>query len=205
VLNTNSLIEVNFTDKYRSLELKRGEIHVRVAHDSARLFTVIAGDKIVKAIGTAFSLEITSDDRIELIVTEGEVVVGAQEIPHDATVDVAPDVQISLSVTVMAGEQLIIDALQEEIMEIPPEEIEVKLSWRQGNLVFRGESLEDAVAEIGRYTTVEFVILDDDLKKVRIAGLFKAGDVDGLLATLKENFDVSYQRTSDGRILLTSL
>jgi transmembrane sensor len=71
--------------------------------------------------------------------------------------------------------------------------------------VFQGESLEDAVAEIERYTTVEFVILDDELKKVRIAGLFKAGDVDGLLATLKENFDVAYERTEDGRILLTSL
>jgi len=28
------------------------------------------------------------------------------------------------------------------------------------------------------------VFLDDDLKKVRIAGLFRAGDVDGLLETL---------------------
>ncbi len=79
------------------------------------------------------------------------------------------------------------------------------MSWRQGNLIFRGESLEDAVAEIGRYTTVEFVILDDDLRKVRIAGLFKAGDVDGLLATLRENFNISYQHTGDGKIVLTSL
>ena len=86
-----------------------------------------------------------------------------------------------------------------------PKRSRLKLSWRHGDLVFRGESLEDAVAEIGRYTTVEFVILDDDLKKVRIAGMFKAGDVDGLLATLRENFDVSYERTGDGKVLLTDM
>ena len=205
VLNTNSLIEVRYTEKYRLLSLERGEIHVRVADDKSRPLAVIAGDKIVQAVGTAFSLEITSDQRIELIVTEGKVVVGAQDIPHHATSNIAPVVQNASSVTVVAGEQFVLDVLKEEIKEIPPEEIEVKLSWRQGNLVFRGESLEYAVAEIGRYTTVEFVILDDELKQVKIAGLFKAGDVNGLLATLRENFDVSYERTGDGKILLTGM
>ena len=205
VLNTNSLIEVNYTDKYRLLRLERGEMHVQVTHDTARPFFAIAGDKIVKAVGTAFSLEITSDQRIELIVTEGKVVVGVQKNPQGVTAHVTPDFQVLSSVTVAAGEQFVLDALQEVITEIPPEEIEVKLSWRQGNLVFRGESLEYAVAEIGRYTTVEFVIMDEELKAVKIAGLFRAGDVDGLLATLRENFYVTYERTGDGKILLTSL
>ena len=204
-LNTNSLIDVYYTDKNRLLKLERGEIHVRVSHDEARPFSVIAGDKIVTAIGTAFSLEITSDQRLELIVTEGKVVVGVQENPRDATAGIAPDVKLMSSVTVAAGEQIILDVDEGEVTEVSPEEIEVKLSWRHGDLVFRGESLEDAVAEIGRYTTVEFVILDDDLKKVRIAGMFKAGDVDGLLATLRENFDVSYERTGDGKVLLTDM
>jgi transmembrane sensor len=159
----------------------------------------------VKAVGTAFSLEIVSNQQIELVVTEGKVLVGVHQGPQGVTADGSPDFLESLSVTVSAGEQIILGPSEEEITDVPPEEIEVKLSWRQGNLIFRGESLEDAVAEIGRYTTVEFVILDDDLRKVRIAGLFKAGDVDGLLATLRENFNISYQRTGDGKILLTSL
>lgn len=205
VLNTNSLVEVNYTDRYRLLRLERGEIHVQVAHDKARPLSVIAGDTIVKAVGTAFSIEIVSDQQIELVVTEGKVLVGVHQSAPGGVGDVTPDVQLSSSVTVVAGEQFILGAPEEEITEVSPEEIEVKLSWRQGNLIFRGESLEDAVAEIGRYTTVEFVILDDDLRKVRIAGLFKTGDVDGLLATLRENFNISYQRTGDGKILLTSL
>ena len=135
----------------------------------------------------------------------GRVLVGVHQSATGGTADNSPDILASSSVTVAAGEQLILGTPEADITEVSPEEIEVKLSWRQGNLIFRGESLEDAVAEIGRYTTVEFVILDDDLRKVRIAGLFRAGDVDGLLATLRENFNISYQRTGDGKILLTSL
>jgi transmembrane sensor len=205
VLNTNSLVNVNYTDQYRLLRLERGEIHVQVAHDKARPLSVIVGDTIVKAVGTAFSLEIASNQQIELVVTEGKVLVGVHQSTLGGTANNSPDISASTSVTVVAGEQLILGIPEEEITEVSPEEIEVKLSWREGNLIFRGESLEDAVAEIGRYTTVEFVILDDDLRKVRIAGLFKAGDVDGLLATLRENFNISYQRTGDGKIMLTSL
>lgn len=61
------------------------------------------------------------------------------------------------------------------------------------------------MTEIGRYTTIEFAILNENLKGVRIAGRFRAGDVEGLLATLRENFDIIHQRTADGKILLTSL
>ena len=180
-------------------------MHVQVAHDESRPLSVIAGDTIVKAVGTAFSLEINSNQQIELVVTEGKVLVGVHRSALGGTADISPDILASSSVMVAAGEQLVLGTREEEIVEVSAEEIEVKLSWRQGNLIFRGESLEDAVAEIGRYTTVEFVILDDDLKKVRIAGLFKAGDVDGLLATLRQNFSISYQRTGDGKIMLTSL
>ncbi len=205
VLNTNSLITVEYTDQYRLLRLKRGQIHVQVAHDKVRPLSVIAGDKIVQAVGTAFSLEITSDQQIELVVTEGKVLVSVYQGPHGIPTEITPAVLAPSSVSVVAGEELILGSLDEEILEVSFEEIEVKLSWRQGNLIFRGESLEDAMAEIGRYTTVEFVILDDDLRKVRIAGLFKAGDVDGLLAALRENFNITYQRIDDGKILLTTL
>jgi transmembrane sensor len=185
--------------------LERGEIHVQVAHDKVRPLSVIAGNKIVQAVGTAFSLEITSDQQVELVVTEGKVLVSVYQGAHGGPTEFTPAALAPSSVSVVAGEELILGSLDEEILEVSFEEIEVKLSWRQGDLIFRGESLEDAMAEIGRYTTVEFVIVDDDLRKVRIAGLFKAGDVDGLLAALRENFNITHQRIDDGKILLTRL
>ena len=92
--------------------------------------------------------------------------------------------------------------LTEQVTDVTAEDIEVKLSWRRGNLVFTGESLEDAVKEVGRYTSVEFVFIDEHLKKVRVGGVFKAGDVEGLLATLRENFNIVSQRIDGETILL---
>jgi transmembrane sensor len=181
--------------------LKRGEIHVQVAVDKIRPLTVLAGDRIIQATGTAFSVDITDDKQIELVVTEGRVLVGVRE---NSSKSVDLPILAAGALTVEAGEEIAFGSAKGKVMKVTSEEIEVKLSWRKGNIIFRGESLEDAVKEIGRYTTVEFVILDDSLKTVRIAGLFRAGDVEGLLATLRENFDIVNSRSNDGKILLTS-
>ena len=205
VLNTNSRIEVIYTDTYRLLRLERGEIHVEVAHDTDRPLSVAAGDRIMQAVGTAFSVQITPDQKIELVVTEGMVRIGVHANPHTAKVVVAPPVLQASSVALVAGEEVLLGSPDEDVVPVSPEEIEVKLSWREGNLIFGGETLEDAVAEVGRYTTIEFVILDEDLKKETIGGLYKAGDIDGLLASLRGQFNIVHEWTDDGTILLTKL
>lgn len=203
VLNTNSLLKVKYTTQQRFINLQRGEVHIDVAHNESRPLTVQAGDQLVQAVGTAFSIELHSDQNIELVVTEGKVLVGVLPDLIQKVQDGEPVVLPSSSRSVSKGEQLITGPSVEEIEKIEPTEIEVKLSWREGNLIFRGESLEDAVAEISRYTPVEFIFLDENLKKIRVAGLFKAGDVTGLLATLRRNFDITYERQED-RVLLGS-
>ena len=67
---------------------------------------------------------------------------------------------------------------------------------------FREKTLEEAIHEISRYTSVEFEILDDNIRAVRVAGLFKAGDINGLLLTLRENFQIPSQRVGTERVLL---
>jgi len=203
-LNTRSAIRTHFTGQQRALFLERGEVHVQVAHDKERPFNVYIGDKMVQAVGTAFNLEITEDQQIELIVTEGKVIVAVLEAGQMGS-PVVPVLPVETAdMALEAGEQVVISDSEQPIESIKPEEIEVKLSWRGGNLVFRGESLEQAISEIERYTPVQFEIMDEQLKKLRVAGLFKAGDVEGLLATLKQNFKVRYQRIGEDRILLSS-
>ncbi|MAH56719.1 MAG: hypothetical protein CL531_10820, partial [Aestuariibacter sp.] len=47
---------------------------------------------------------------------------------------------------------------------------------------------------ISRYTQVKFVIDDDRIIDTRIAGYFRVGDINGLLAALENSFDIqSYQ------------
>ncbi len=207
VLNTNSALTVEYTESNRLLNLLRGEVNISVASDKSRPLSVMVGDKVVQAIGTEFNLEITSDQTIELVVTEGIVMVGVLDGAVDeASVD-KPLILTPASRLVAAGQEYSFDADEQgtesaEANPIDSGEIAVRLSWRNGNLIFRGEPLEDAVNEVGRYTAVQFVFLDEESKKVRVAGHFRAGDVEGLLAALREHFNISYEWQGDDKIVL---
>ena len=201
-LNTGSRIGVRYTREARLLHLESGEVHVQVAKDPQRPLSVMAGGRIVQAVGTAFNIEIKPDREIELVVTEGAVRVGEQPQQSDAVRNNVKVVLPSSAVVVTAGQELVMGDEVEVVGPISEAEIQVKLSWREGNLVFRGESLAKAVQEVERYTGVEFIFVDENLKEVRVSGFFKAGDVHGMLAVLKENFSIEFQRESDNRVLL---
>lgn len=209
VLNTYSLIHVSYSDLNRILTLERGEIHVSVAHDPARPLSVVVGDTVVQAVGTEFNVEITSGQNVELVVTNGVVMIGVLDADV-SELSVNEPVLLSPSSTLVAsGQEVRLQSapaqdIPIEMKPIEAEEIAVRLSWRNGNLIFRGESLEEAVTEIGRYTAVEFVFLDEDSKKVRLLGMFRAGDVDGLLTALRKNFNISYEWVNDGVIHLSA-
>lgn len=206
LLNTNSLIKVVYSDKQRLLILERGEMNIEVAHDAERPLSVMAGQSIVQAVGTAFNVQIINDGEVELIVTEGKVLVAERgDIRGDVAAKADSDPIKPLperSTVVSKGERVVLSASQEVIAKVSDSDISAQLSWRQGNLVFRGETLAEAVVELSRYTPVKFELADPQLRDIRIGGRFKAGDVDGLLATLKENFNIDYERPDAERVLL---
>lgn len=204
VLNTNSQIEVAYSDDARVVHLVRGEIHVEVVKDPSRPLSVVAGDRIVQAVGTAFSVQITQDQQIDLVVTEGLVVVGVRA-PGVRRVVAPPVIAQSEDNTVAAGENLIMGGDEEIITPVSDEEIEIKLSWREGSLIFQREPLEQALAEVERYTTVKFVFIDEDLKTRAVSGRYRAGDVESLLVALRTNFNITHEVAEDGRVLLSSL
>lgn len=205
-VNTDSRVSVDYSASARVLRLVRGEIHVDVVPDPARPLSVIAGDRIVQAVGTAFGVEITADRQLDLVVAEGKVRVGRHPggTPDDREA-AAVRQPVRAARLVSAGQALIVRAADETLMPVSPGDIEAKLSWREGRLIFRDEPLEQAIAEIERYTTVEFVLLDDALKTQSISGRYKTGDVEALLLALRANFDIAYEYAGENRVLLRSL
>jgi len=203
VLNTNSQVHVRLTKHHRLLTLVKGEAHIDVASDPNRPLSLVVQDKIFQALGTAFSVELDADENIELVVTEGRVLVGQRPRPSSGSAQVITPVLPASSTTVDAGQELRITSRGLRKMTVSPDEIAARLSWRQGNLIFRGESLEEALREVSKYTTIEFVFLNDAIKLEPIAGRYKAGDVETLLAVLRENVGIAYERTDDNQILLS--
>ncbi len=200
-LNTNTQVSVTYSEKERLLVLKKGELLVEVAHNKQRPLRVKVGERIVEAVGTAFNVYLKDEQNFDVIVTEGRVQVKAAS---DKTV--APNAKsLEKAIQILnQGERLSVHASQPTAVEaIAAAVISDRLSWRNGNLVFRGERLQDALHELSRYTPDRFRVADSRINELRIAGLYKAGDVDGLLLALKENFNITNSRSNDGVIELS--
>jgi len=211
ILNTNSFVQVRYSQNARVIELQRGEIHIDVAHDKSRPLSVIAGGKVIQAVGTAFNVEVRSK-LVELIVTEGKVLVAKAStalLPSKlpSTFNIMPTRLPQNSMAISKGEKVDLDVtggFQEKVTKVNPLDIAASLSWRNGNLIFRGESLSAAMVEISRYTDIEFELADDKkLREVKVAGMFKTGDVIGLLEALSSNFNIRYEKTGKKKIVLS--
>jgi len=202
LLNTNSVLLVRYTDEYRLLDLQRGELHVEVAHDKSRPLSVVANQKVIQAVGTAFSVQVKTSE-VELIVTEGKVIIGQldkKQVINEETLTISAS-----SLAVSQGEIASLAAMNigaDKVSVIDHKAIKQSLSWRQGNLVFNGETLAEAMAEVSRYTSVTFEIADEELKQIKIAGRFKTGDVKGLIAVLNHNFNIKTDRVNKKLVVL---
>ena len=70
-------------------------------------------------------------------------------------------------------------------------------------LIFNGESLGEALQEVSRYTATRFELNDPELASLKVAGVFKTGDIKGLLDSLQANLGVEHQRLGEHRVSLT--
>ena len=59
------------------------------------------------------------------------------------------------------------------------------------------------MAEISRYTTISIDIVDPALKKIRIGGQFRVGDVDGMFDVFEENFGLSITMIDNSRVQIS--
>ncbi|MCZ8528071.1 FecR family protein [Alteromonas sp. PRIM-21] len=202
-LNTNSLVTVDFTSSARNIVLLKGEAHFEVAHDKTRPFSVTAGNNTVTAVGTAFNMQYVDDNAFELVVTDGKVLVKDRfkaSSSNESLFGKRPVTEEGL--LMFAGEKATVLGKVETRESMSQDEIDDDLAWQQGMIVFKGEPLESVLLEIGRYTPVRFHISDNSLRKRRVAGYFKVGDIDGLLSALESSFNITYEKVTETSIEL---
>lgn len=201
-LNTATRVEVAFSSEERRISIVRGEAHFEVQHDPVRPFVVLAGGRRIRAVGTAFNVRLDRSGRLEIIVTEGRILVTARAGAGRSEESGAalPEARVE------AGEQLQADVsdAQWRVQPLLQETLSSRLAWQRGMLVFDGEPLEAALAEVARYTDVRFEIQDDALRTMRVGGFYKSGDIDGLVRSLEQNLGISATREADGHVVLAA-
>lgn len=196
-INSGSQIEVAFTKQQRKINLRQGEAWFEVAKDKSKPFIVEAGDALIRAVGTAFSVRRLATGS-EVLVTEGTVEVWSKDGTAQKRL-------------VTAGEHAF---LATDAKAIPvtrqPDEVNRKLAWREGKLVLSSQTLGEAVADFNRYSPKTIVILDPLLQDKRLVGQYQldapelfAKDVSMILdvpiAITSEKILIGQSRTANQR------
>lgn len=204
-LNTNTIVHVAYSQRAREITLERGEATFSVAHEATdRPFNVIAGQRTFQAQGSQFNVR-TLPRNVDLIVFKGSVRILDARPREPKTPARRRDVITYGEQTIGAFEEALVDPGFQSVSPIDRSEVAARLAWQKGMIIFSDKALEDALAEVERYTSARFVLTDQKLGALRVSGSFPTGNVNAVRLALRQNFLVASRRDTRGRIVLSPL
>jgi transmembrane sensor len=183
-LNTDTVVDVKFSEGSRSVRLETGQAFFTVAHGDLRRFLVMAGKTEIAAVGTQFDVRLKGRSTV-LTVVEGQVDVRTGNRQGAAPAQV---------MRVAAGHRLQIDG---DVMPAQSESVDVQgaVAWLQRRIVFEREPLGEVADEFNRYGVVQFIIEDAGLRALPVSGVFNADDTDSFSAFLASLDGIRVERT----------
>lgn len=199
-LDAASSVEVDYSGERRQLHLISGRARFDVARDPLRPFSVAAGDKLVVATGTSFSVEMLAR-RVEVVLYEGHVsvlrtaadapprpVTAARGVPVEQLL--RPGTQVALPSDGPAATLAQVDLPRSQ-------------SWEAGQLSFTDEPLASAVERMNRYSRTPLELGDAAAGRIPISGVFNTDDPASFVEGITGVFPVRGDRRGD-RIVLSS-
>ncbi|HYG25945.1 MAG TPA: FecR domain-containing protein [Caulobacteraceae bacterium] len=163
-LDTDSVLRVLDSQDERLVSLEKGRAFFKVAKDHRRPFVVLAAGHRVRALGTAFDVQV-GPGKFEVTLVEGRVKV---ETPSPRRAD-------AVTAELRPGQRL---AVVEDAPKLVQVDLRTETSWHDGRLTFVRDPLSEAVAEMNRYSDKKIVFRDGEIPDKSIIGVFRAGDVD---------------------------
>lgn len=200
-LNAASTLRVAYSPARRRVLLERGEGLFDVAKDKTRPFEVVAGDTVVRAVGTRFLVQRHGDGRVEVTVYEGVVEV-TKPVAANAEMAEAKDAQASPQPLRLGVGQTAVSAAQHTLVALAePQAMGRKLAWQQGRIEFDRTPLLDALEEVNRYSSLPIRMNDASLQTMLVSGSFSTRDTAVFLRSLEQGFGLRVQRAGDAWVL----
>jgi transmembrane sensor len=193
-LNSASSARVEYSGESRVIHLDRGEGFFKVAHDVRRPFWVVTPGSWVRAVGTAFNVYLRPY-AVEVTVSEGVVKVGTSKSKSGAAPSAEEATGIPAAV-VKAGQQAELQGELTSTRGLSTGELARAVAWREGILYFENRPLEEVVAELARYSSVQFIIGDEKVRRMLVGGTFQASPqgTEAFLATLEQGLGLRVRR-----------
>ena len=194
-LNRGAQLSIDFTAGVRRVRLMRGEAHFAVAKNPERPFVVEAGGVTVRAVGTAFNVQLTSA-AVEIVVAEGRVAVGREAEAHSTPM-----------ASVLDARQRVVVPLRETGLGPPAvtlseAELTARLVWQPRMLDFTDAPLASVVEELNRRNPVQLVPESAALRELRVNASIRSDNVEGFVRLLESSFDLRAEWRSETEIVL---
>jgi len=167
-LNTDSAVDIRFSDASRTVLLRRGEVLVQTAADP-RPFLLLSSRGSFRPLGTRFVVRQLADHDL-LQVTTGAVLA-------------TPGQDEQAALRIAAGEQALLT--RQQVSRLP--EPVKSPDWVEGVLRVERMRLADFLAELGRYRQ-GWVRCAPEVAELRISGAYQLADTDAALAALAMAF-----------------
>lgn len=185
-LNTDTRISAALSATERRILFHHGEAFFEVAKDRTRPFTVVVGNDIVQAVGTAFNVR-RRETTTRVTVIEGIVEFRQKNLVSGDKADPkrTPADSGSQIVRLNVGEELIVQQAQVKKTTLATAELARAASWRQGHIYFDGEPISQIVRELQYYASKEIVLADDMVANLIAGGSFDTRNVTSFLRGLE--------------------
>lgn len=199
-LRGDAALTIDFRPELRRVVLARGEAHFQVAKDAARPFVVEANGVGVRAVGTAFSVQIGTG-AVAVLVTEGRVAVSPEATPEapkaPAFVDAGQRIAVEATATTVVAPKAV---------PLTSDEIAEWLAWRVPRLEFNATPLAEVVALFNTHATgtarPHLVLGDAALAQLPLSGVLRADNLPVLLAILDSSYGLKPVPRADGALIL---
>ena len=181
-LDTETMIEVDYSEARRGVALRSGRAHFEVAQQPQRPFSVTAAGREIIALGTRFDVRL-DPGQLRVVLVEGRVSVAASGSQGPAAV-------------LQPGDQFLQkDGAPPVISRVEAEEA---LAWREGLVMFRDDTLAEAAAELNRYSREQLLVRDPAVAGLRVSGTFRTGDAARFGRTVTEIHPVEIRNRGQG-------
>ncbi len=182
-LNSGSELQfpLHFTGDVRNVKL-RGEAFFKVTKNDKQPFRVNANELNIEVLGTSFDVSSYEEEKqSEVILVEGKV-----------SLSTGKDNRTTEYGTMRPGQRAVYKA---ETQKVYAEVVNVDkyIAWRDGNLIFRDDKMEDVVKRLSRWFNVEIVINDPIIKSYTYKATFRNENLIQVLNLLKLSAPIDYK------------
>lgn len=179
-LNTRSQLRWSRFDTQQRLWLDQGEIALDIPKDAQPV--ALASTVPILLFPGRYNVR-SEEGQLSILTLEGVAQIDRTRVPALSKVVVRPKSNIVAPAETAA--------------------IERARSWRNGEIVFEGETLDFAVREYNRYLSRPIAIIDPSLRNIRLGGRFSSADPAPFLSALQHGFALRVEDDGRGLVRIT--